>query len=308
LRGKASQGESFYTAPNPPYGAVITYYLKNSIETKREQRRAAEKKGSSAYPTHQQLSAEAEEVPPAIELTITDEKGKIVRRFTGPVSKGFHRVAWDLRTPASVVPGTRSDFDEFREPPRGFLVTPGTYQVTLAQRVDGTTKPIGVPQKIRVVSDSQTHPVRWEFQQKLSRVQRTLNGTQQENNSLRQKLDAIHRALESAAAPGSLLNDWARIRNGSNIVRRALSGDPELQRRQENEPVTVSARIGQIAYGQNMTSGPPTQTHEQSLAIASEELAAQVKTLRTLLDDLRKLEQAMDAAGVAPTPGRIPPL
>jgi hypothetical protein len=27
-RGKSFQGESFFTADNPPFGATITYYLK----------------------------------------------------------------------------------------------------------------------------------------------------------------------------------------------------------------------------------------------------------------------------------------
>jgi photosystem II stability/assembly factor-like uncharacterized protein len=308
LRGKAFQGESFYTAPNPPFGAVITYYLKDAVETKREQRRAAEKKGASGYPSNKQLSDEAEEETPAILLTVTDDKGKVVRRFGGPVTKGFHRVAWDLRTPAAVVPDNNELASEFFFRPSGILVGPGTYQVSLARRVNGVTTAIGTPQKIRVVADSQTHPARWEFQQKMSRVQRTLNGSRQETDALRQKLEAIRKALDSAAAPDNLLNDWARIRTGANNVRRALSGDPELQRRQENEPTSISDRIGLISYEQRLTTSAPTQTHEQSLTVASEELAAQVKTLRTLLEELRKLEQAMDAAGVAPTPGRIPPL
>ena len=29
-RGKSFQGESFYTADNPPFGATFTYYLKES--------------------------------------------------------------------------------------------------------------------------------------------------------------------------------------------------------------------------------------------------------------------------------------
>jgi photosystem II stability/assembly factor-like uncharacterized protein len=36
LRGKSFQGASFYTAENPPFGAVFTYYLKEGIKTQKE--------------------------------------------------------------------------------------------------------------------------------------------------------------------------------------------------------------------------------------------------------------------------------
>jgi hypothetical protein len=37
-KGKGFLGESFYTASNPPFGAVFTYYLKEEIKTKRAAR------------------------------------------------------------------------------------------------------------------------------------------------------------------------------------------------------------------------------------------------------------------------------
>src|SRR4029077_20353912 len=62
LRGKAFLGESFYTAENAPFGATFTYYLKEEIKTKKQQRLAAEKKEAAPpYPSKEELRAEAEE-------------------------------------------------------------------------------------------------------------------------------------------------------------------------------------------------------------------------------------------------------
>ena len=47
LREKAFQGESFFTAPNPPFGAVFTYYLKDELKTKKKARLDAEKKAAT---------------------------------------------------------------------------------------------------------------------------------------------------------------------------------------------------------------------------------------------------------------------
>ena len=40
---KGFQGDAFYTAENPPYGAVFTAYMKEKIKTKKEKRQEAEK-------------------------------------------------------------------------------------------------------------------------------------------------------------------------------------------------------------------------------------------------------------------------
>ena len=42
--GRGFQGANFYAAPNPPFGATFTYYLKESIQTKKQERREKEKK------------------------------------------------------------------------------------------------------------------------------------------------------------------------------------------------------------------------------------------------------------------------
>ena len=44
LRGKGSQGESFYNAENPPLGAVFTYLLNDTLKTIKEKRQEMEKK------------------------------------------------------------------------------------------------------------------------------------------------------------------------------------------------------------------------------------------------------------------------
>ena len=73
---------------------------------------------------------------------LVHEAGTVVRRLAGPVTKGFHRVAWDLREPAPTLsqPGAPApDEDLFRERDLGPLVLPGKYRVRMLLRQDGTT-------------------------------------------------------------------------------------------------------------------------------------------------------------------------
>ena len=74
-REKASQGDAFFTAPNPPFGAVFTYHLKEGLKTRKKRRQEAEKKaveeeGEISYPTWDELRLEDRELKPEIILTV----------------------------------------------------------------------------------------------------------------------------------------------------------------------------------------------------------------------------------------------
>ena len=71
-------------------------------------------------------------------FTIKNSSGEVVRKISGPVKKGFHRLAWDLRYPApntiALNPRKRGEWDSG---PKGSLVAPGTYTVAMSKEIDG---------------------------------------------------------------------------------------------------------------------------------------------------------------------------
>ncbi|MCH8963062.1 MAG: glycosyl hydrolase, partial [Bacteroidetes bacterium] len=99
---KAFQGASFYTAPNPPFGATFTYYLKESLKTRKQVRQDEEGKLAKEnqdvfYPSWDDLKAEDREEEPAVILTVRDEDGQVVRRLAGSTSmssSSLWRITW----------------------------------------------------------------------------------------------------------------------------------------------------------------------------------------------------------------------
>src|SRR5262249_16307652 len=157
-------------APNPPYGATITYYLKDPIRSKRQQRQQAEREAarkneSIKYPSRQELLAEAEEEPPVLLFAISDAEGKVVRRLSAPATSGIQRVTWDFRYAPPVVqsapqlPPGMEGLDlatlggGFGQGPQGELAMPGKYTVTMAERVDGVITPLSGSQAFEVVAE-----------------------------------------------------------------------------------------------------------------------------------------------------------
>src|SRR5947207_1177149 len=320
-RGKSFQGESFFTAENPPFGATFSYYLNEELKTKKAKRQETEKdaqKKNAAInlPSRAELRAEEEEETPAIIFTVADSSGRVVRRLTGPITAGMQRVAWDLRyaPPSLPPPANPAADDPFNEGPAGPLVMPGTYKVSLARRVDGVMTPLGQPQDFQIVVEGQERMTPAdrialvEFQQKVARLQRTMQGALEAANALTPRIDAIRRAvLATANAPKKLLDDASALVKRKNEILRALRGDQALRQRNINLPPSISERVGSIVGSQRMSTSRPTQTQMDQYAAAAQEFETTLNQLRQLIEtDLARLEKQMEAAGAPWTPGRIP--
>jgi photosystem II stability/assembly factor-like uncharacterized protein len=319
-RGKSFQGEAFYTADNPPFGATVTWYLKDAIKTRKEKRQEAEREADRkntpvGWPTREQLRAEEEEEAPAIVVTITDSADRVVRRLSGPVSAGIQRLNWDLRFPAANLPAPPPpDADSDFEPPSGPLVMPGTYKALVSRRVDGVMTPLGPPQEFQVVVEGQENmsvsdrAALVEFQQKAVRLQRAVSGATQAANALRPRLTAIKRAIaETPSLPPRLHEEAMALEKRNNQIVRALSGDGEARRRNINTPSAINDRVGYVVGAQRMSTARPTQTQHNQYAAAAQDFESVLVQLRQLIEvDLARLEKQLEAAGAPWTPGRIP--
>ncbi|MGB2988303.1 MAG: glycosyl hydrolase [Phycisphaerae bacterium] len=317
--GKGSQGASFYAAPNPPYGAVFTYYLKEKVTTRKEQRKEAEKKAEKAgtpvkYPTIEELRAEDEEKEPSVVLIVRDDSGEIVRRITGPREKGIHRVAWDLRYPASTptVLKPPTDLPPWVRPPAGPLALPGTYTVTLTSEVDGEITEMTGPESFDVIPlELATFAAKdraevMAFHKKVARLQRAVRGTLKAADEAQTRIAHIRKAfLDTPAADRALLGEIHSLGQRLNAILTKLRGDRTVGKRQDTMPPSINERV-QVAMQWYVTS-PPTQTQRDAYEHAATEFAELLADLRGLMEeDLTRLEEKLEAAGAPWTPGRIP--
>ncbi|MBE3064719.1 MAG: hypothetical protein IMZ69_06840, partial [Spirochaetes bacterium] len=72
---EAAPGHKVFTGPNPPYGALISYFLKARPDDSTKAR-----------------------------IRVEDASGKMIREFEGPAGPGINRTAWDLRYGPPLVP------------------------------------------------------------------------------------------------------------------------------------------------------------------------------------------------------------
>jgi photosystem II stability/assembly factor-like uncharacterized protein len=318
--GKGSQGASYFAAPNPPFGAVFTYYLRDKIMTRRERRKEREKKAAKnnqppPLPTMAELRAEDEEKEPQVILTVRDSSGAVVRRITGPRDKGPHRVAWDLRYPSSEPTQLEPppDRPSWWRPPTGPLALPGTYTVALAQEIDGETTALAGPESFEVVPlDLATFRAEdraevLAFRRKLARLQRAVQGANRACDELQSRIAHAHKALlDTPEADVGMLAEVQRLQQRLNDLRVDLRGDETKRKREEPQPPSISARVGEVVRNQWSVTSPPTGTQRDAYEHAGAEFAQALAELRALEADLTVLEEKLEASGGPWTPGRIP--
>jgi photosystem II stability/assembly factor-like uncharacterized protein len=320
LKGKAFQGDAFYSASNPPFGAVFTYHLAEEIKTLEKTRQDREKEirkegGTIGYPSWDELRAEDREEKPTLVLTVTDAAGDVVRRIDGPVKSGFHRVAWDLRYPApDPVRLKPPEPGPFSDPPAGPLVAPGRYTVSLAKRVGGVLTALGQPQSFETVPlgtaslSAADREALLAFQRKTARLQRAVLGSVRAAREAADRIRHIKKGLDDTPGAGPELMERVReLETRLKEQQLRLSGDSTIRRRNEPTPPSVAGRVGRIVYGQWTSTSAPTGTNRDAYRYASELFAPLLADLRQLIEtDLEELETRMEAAGAPWTPGRLP--
>ena len=311
-----SQGDAYYVAPNPPFGAVFTYYLAAARKSLKDQRKAREKDLIASnedvdFPDWDTLDAEALEDEPAIVFTVTDASGDIVRHLEAPAEAGFHRVAWDLRYPVVDPWLPEAERGQGFGQPAGVLVAPGTYSVTMYERLDGDMRDLDQRQTFEVVSireptlPGSSQQERVTFSQRVDEMRRAVNGTLKSIDEVLLQLAAIEESISNSTGDMNLYDQANTLEKQIIGQRDRLSGNRTQGEFAVNRPMPVTARLSHAAYNPNTTAYGPTETQRDSLRLAGDVYNEVGSELTRLIDiEYQALLRALDAAGVPWTPGR----
>jgi photosystem II stability/assembly factor-like uncharacterized protein len=335
---KAHLGEQLFTGENAPSGALITYYVKQAPQTKRQKREAeqrdAERNGNGAkpkYPTLDELRAEEEEQPAQLVFTITDASGNFVRQLTSPAQAGIRRITWDLRSAPFTVPAAPVAGDLGGRGGRGGggggggggfggggggpLVAPGKYKVSVSQMYNGENTKLAGPVEFNVVAETmqpmspQERAAKEAFQKKAAKLQSAVTAALEIATTNETQLATIKRAL--MAAPyndgAALLKTTEDLEKQNNEILMALRGDNFARTHEEPTAPSISQRIGRVVQGMGSNTARPTKTQENDDKVAGELFTPVLAKLHQIVEvDLVKLNKALDADGVPHTPGRLP--
>ena len=313
--GRGSQGASYFTAPNPPFGAVFTYHLAEKIRSRQEERRKREREAKKEgtplpYPTWDELRAEDAEREPQVLLVVRDDTGSVVQRVRGKRCKGFHRVAWNLRYPSTdptpAKPPTRV--------PKGPLALPGTYSVELVQWAGGTLTTLAGPQRFDVEplalatfrADDQAAVL--AFRRRAGSLHRALVGVTKVLGEVQGRVDHLREAwLATPAATAAWSTQLDGVQATLTQLRTTLQGDETLRSRSAAFARGLASRIGAVVGNQQNVTSAPTETQRRELIDTEQAFTDVLERVRSLVTrELAALERQWEQAEAPWTPGRLP--
>ena len=313
---KGSQGADHFVAPNPDFGALITYYLKDNMKTKEEMRQEKEKPlrknmQDVPFPGWDNLAYEMNEKDPAVWIIITNGDGEVIRRISGPTESGFHRIAWDLRYPApqAIDPASvdEEEEEEDGDEPAGLMVAPGTYYATLYSEKEGNMNKLSDAVEIKVeplregVLEGAPDDVVAGFWRDYEGLVSRSSALNLELSKGMQKYKALELALKRAqATPGELDNRLFALRDRLKKLDHDLNGNVAKRQVGEKTMPTVAERIFAINRGITHSTYGPTDTHKETYTIVVEELNALKGEIASIEEGLSELADDLEAAG-APT-------
>ncbi len=299
-----SQGDAEWIAKNPPFGANFTYFMADKIKSKKDIRKAKEKKGAAKFPGWDAIEEESRQNGPSILLVIKDANENVVNTVKGTNKKGFNRVSWNLSYPSKSgellqVPKAR---DGFRG--GGVMITPGNYTATLVKRVDGANTILQGPETFKVAALFDGALPRKSFKEMDSFrdaafvFQQDLTATTIALSTSQQTVDAMLRALNKATSPSDdLYKRLNTVKNTLLDIEKELQGDKIKGEIGERSKPTASDgnSIGWRALGN--TYGP-TDEHKGFLSRVQNQLKKVKAKLLPIIDaTLLELESDLKKTG-----------
>lgn len=318
--GVGFQGASYFSAPNPEPGAVVTYYLRDEYKSLKKQRNEAEKQLQEAgkdvpYPSHETLKREAAEEEPYLLFVISDAGGRALRQIKRPIKPGVQRVVWDFRT-SPVVPislEAPSNPAPWDSPDLGFMVAPGDYQVAMYRYQERRLTPMGSPQTIRCrplqnptlpAADQATLAA---FNLKVASLARAISAANAHRGGLMGALPYLEAAAMSTPGLGEdQLAELTSIKARLRDVNEALVGDPLLPRYEGQARMSLKDRTDLIVQSLWTTTAAPTSTFERAYDEAHASFGKVLADLKAVHDRVRAFEDRLERAGAPYTPGRMP--
>jgi len=301
--GTSSQGSSYYTSKNPPYGAIFSYNLPDSYKSLKSLRSKREKELDKLnkdipFVGWDELDKEINETKSKIILEIRDDNGDLVDRINGSTKKGINRVSWNLSKPLPTILDSNSRWSR-----SSLTVKPGKYSVHLLELVQGGVNEL-TKSKTFDVKRIRENVLKNPLNSKIDEFILELNKFEIEYSVMisnyiksKKKQSSFNNTLRFIKNIDSdLLNKLNELNEQMNLIDVLLYGSKSKKEIMEKDITLVSERISIAKRGFYGNSYGPTKQHMDSFGIAKDQwdsilprVEKFIKAVGVLSNDLEQL-------------------
>lgn len=252
------QGDKPFSGPNPPGGALITYFLKDEADKKTE-----------------------------VRMVVSDSAGKkVYENKKLPKKKGINRGAWTLTQEGAVQrrPPTPEQL-EFGGPPRGPQVLPGTYSVEVfvgTKSIGKTSVEVAVDPTVRI-TDAQLKE-QYDLAMKLRDMNTLMNtGLRQLDSTRKQSVQIEQLAKDRVdGIKPELTKSFVDFRKKLDVVIKSIATNPEDRLKGPNKFANLLAGLYGTVSGGNFA---PTAAMKTQFAKLNSEFPGQLAKIDKFIRD-----------------------
>jgi len=338
-----SAGQKMFTGKNPPYGAILNYYLKEALPpeppktTKDDKDKGPEKQkeadASKQKDQEKKETATADQKPKAptpadkegkTKISVYDKDGKLVRELDGPGKAGVNRTNWDLRwnSPAMPTPeqleAAAAGFDFG---PRGPLVEPGKYTIKIKAGSKEGTQEVVVEDDPRMQMSPADRAARSEAIQQLYAMAKTTDKDRKTIEGIKEGLKAAREQWKKDAEKPDAPKIPAEIQKAAEELQKNVdavaekyvreqqglgNAGPPFEWKPEPLPQQVQSLLREL---DSFWEAPGGQQKDKLAELTPLVNEASTKVKKIAEEDLPALNKKMNDAGIphiVPVPPQRP--
>jgi len=318
-----SAGQQMFTAKNPAYGALLSYYLKDAIPLEAPKTNGEEKTDAAQQRPRREARAQAaaEKKEGKVKITVTDKDGRVIRELDGPGAAGANRTNWDLREnpPAEPTPEQQEAIAAgFGFGPRGPLVEPGEYTIKIKAGDKEATQKVTVEDDNRITMSAADRAARHESIERLYAMAKstdkdrtTIEGIQTGLTNAREQWKRDAAKKDATKIPEDIVKAADELQKKADAVaekymrpRQALgnAGPPF-----EWKPDPLPNQVQNLLNDLDGFSAAPDGQQQEKLAELTKLVPEASAKVKGVSDDLAALNKRMNDAGIphiVPAPPR----
>ena len=254
---KGDFGHKVFRAPNPPYGSIISYYLKEKAKEE-------------------------------LKIIIRDSKGQKIRELSGTKKAGINRIIWDLRYdfPASPPPAKP-------EMNHGPSILPGKYQVTLKAAGQELTKTIQIEGDPKIDISLEERKTQHDTLISIYKLNPGISAVSESSDSIKKDIKELKENLKKIPDIPDVINQQIEsIAKEIDNIRSKLLGDPELN---QGRRFSTRGQLNRISRSIEGYTEAPSERQLQQIKTKSEELKVLIEKIKKIIEiDIPKLNKLLN--------------
>lgn len=317
-RRKWFAGQKMFSAKNPPYGAILNYYLKEALpaeapKTAKDEKDKDKEKKETAAADETAKPEEAAKKEGKVKISVYDKDGKLIREFDGPGKAGVNRTNWDLRWNSPAVPTPeqlQAAAAGFDFGPRGPLVEPGKYTIKIKAGSKEATQEVVVEDDPRMQMSPADRAARREAIDQLYALSKTADKDRKTIEGVKEGLKAAREQWKKDAGKPDMPKIPEDIQKAADELQKKVDAVAEKYVREREglgnagppfvwkpEPLPNQAQ-GLLRELDGFWAAPGGQQKEKlaELTPLISDASAQVKKIAE--EDLPALNKKMNEAGI----------